>query len=64
MSFFRAQLMNALRVLDNGNVAPARVTGSYAGAAGRPPCSYLDDAADNNGSGLSNIWTGCVDVLP
>ena len=35
-SFFRGELMAALKILDHGDVAPQAMTGSYAGAMGQP----------------------------
>ncbi len=65
-SFFRPELIAALRILDNGDVTPARMTGSYAGAMGQPqfmPTSYLRYAVDFEGHGRRDIWTSKPDVL-
>jgi membrane-bound lytic murein transglycosylase B len=65
-SFFRGELMAALRILDHGDVTPARMTGSYAGAMGQPqfmPSSYLRYAVDFEGHGRRDIWTSKPDVL-
>jgi membrane-bound lytic murein transglycosylase B len=65
-SFFRGELMAALRILDNGDVTPARMLGSYAGAMGQPqfmPSSYLRYAVDFEGHGRRDIWTSKPDVL-
>jgi membrane-bound lytic murein transglycosylase B len=65
-SFFRGELMAALRILDNGDVTPARMTGSYAGAMGQPqfmPSSYLRYAVDFEGHGRRDIWGSKPDVL-
>ena len=65
-SFFRGELMAALRILDHGDVTPARMTGSYAGAMGQPqfmPTSYLRYAVDFEGNGRRDIWTSRADVL-
>ncbi len=65
-SFFRAELINALRILDHGDVAPLGMTGSYAGAMGQPqfmPSSYLRYAVDFTGDGQRNIWTSLPDVF-
>jgi membrane-bound lytic murein transglycosylase B len=65
-SFFRGELLAALRILDHGDVAPARMTGSYAGAMGQPqfmPSSYLRYAVDFEGNGRRDIWTSKPDVL-
>ncbi len=65
-SFFRGELMAALRILDHGDVSPARMLGSYAGAMGQPqfmPSSYLRYAVDFEGHGRRDIWTSKPDVL-
>ncbi len=65
-SFFRGELLAALRILDQGDVAPAAMTGSYAGAMGQPqfmPSSYLRYAVDFEGHGRRDIWTNKADVL-
>ena len=65
-SFFRPELIAALRILDHGDVTPARMTGSYAGAMGQPqfmPTSYLRYAVDFEGHGRRDIWTSKPDVL-
>jgi membrane-bound lytic murein transglycosylase B len=65
-SFFRPELIAALRILDHGDVTPARMTGSYAGAMGQPqfmPTSYLRYAVDFEGNGRRDIWTSKPDVL-
>ena len=65
-SFFRGELMAALKILENGDVAPAKMTGSYAGAMGQPqfmPSSYLRYAVDFEGHGRRDIWTSRGDVL-
>ncbi len=64
--FFRSELIAALRILNAGDVTPARMTGSYAGAMGQPqfmPSSYLRYAVDFTGSGRRDIWTSTPDVL-
>jgi membrane-bound lytic murein transglycosylase B len=63
--FFRSQLIAALRILDHGDVLPAQMTGSYAGAMGQPqfmPDSYLRYAVDFTGDGKRDIWTNPADV--
>jgi membrane-bound lytic murein transglycosylase B len=65
-SFFREELMAALRILDHGDVMPGAMTGSYAGAMGQPqfmPSSYLRYAVDFEGHGRRDIWTSKPDVL-
>jgi membrane-bound lytic murein transglycosylase B len=64
--FFREELMAALRILNNGDITPQRMTGSYAGAMGQPqfmPSSYLRLAVDFDGDGRRDIWNSKPDVL-
>lgn len=65
-SFFRSELMNALRILNAGDVTPARMTGGYAGAMGQPqfmPSSYVRYAVDFDGDGRRDIWDSRADVF-
>ncbi len=65
-SYFRKELLNALRILDAGDVTPARLTGGYAGAMGQPqfmPSSYLSYAVDFDGDGKRDIWDSKPDVF-
>ncbi len=64
-AFFRSELMDALRILDAGDISAARMTGSYAGAMGQTqfmPDSFLKYAVDWSGTGRRDIWgdLGCV----
>jgi len=65
-TFFRTELLAALHILDHGDVAPAQMTGSYAGAMGQPqfmPSAYLRYAVDFEGTGKRDIWTSTPDTL-
>jgi len=65
-SFFRSELMDALRILDHGDIAPARMWGSYAGAMGQPqfmPDSFLKFAVDFSGNGRRDIWNDYGDIF-
>jgi len=65
-SYFRGELMAALKILNSGDITPARMTGSYAGAMGQPqfmPSSYLRLAVDFDGDGKRDIWNSRADVL-
>ena len=58
--FFEGQLIAALRILQNGDITPDRMTGSWAGAMGHTqfiPTSYLEYAVDYNGDGRRDIWS-------
>jgi lytic murein transglycosylase len=57
--FFESQLIAALKILQNGDVAPANMTGSWAGAMGHTqfiPTSYEAYAVDFTGDGRRDIW--------
>ena len=65
-SFFRAEVLNALRILQAGDVTVNGMTGSWAGAMGQPqfmPSSYLRYAVDADGDGRRDIWTSRADVF-
>ena len=56
---FRAELLAALQILQSGQIAPARMQGSFAGAMGHTqfmPSTYLRHAVDFNGDGRRDIW--------
>lgn len=58
--FFEQQLIAALKILQNGDVNPAGMTGSWAGAMGHTqfiPTSYLLYAVDFTGDGRRDIWS-------
>jgi len=58
--FFEAQLIAALKILQAGDVAPRKMTGSWAGAMGHTqfiPTSYLSFAVDFTGDGKRDIWS-------
>ncbi|MCX7302258.1 MAG: lytic murein transglycosylase [Rhodobacterales bacterium] len=58
--FFENQLMMALRILQDGDVAPANMKGSWAGAMGHTqfmPTSWDAYAVDFNGDGKRDIWS-------
>jgi membrane-bound lytic murein transglycosylase B len=64
--YFRGECINALRILDNGDISPDAMTGSWAGAMGQPqfmPSSYLHYAVDADGDGKRDIWTDRADVF-
>ena len=59
-SFFESQLVAALKILQNGDIRLARMTGSWAGAMGHTqfiPTSYLAYAVDFDGDGRRDIWS-------
>ena len=63
---FRAELIAALKILDQGNVRPDSMVGSWAGAMGQcqfMPTTFLSYAVDFDGDGRRDIWTARADVL-
>lgn len=59
-AFFEKQLIAALKILQNGDTTPERMTGSWAGAMGHTqfiPTSYLAYAVDFRGDGRRDIWS-------
>jgi peptidoglycan lytic transglycosylase B len=59
-AFFEKQLIAALRILQNGDTTPDRMTGSWAGAMGHTqfiPTSYEAFAVDFTGDGRRDIWS-------
>jgi membrane-bound lytic murein transglycosylase B len=58
--FAEEQLVAALRILQSGDVDPARMKGSWAGAMGHTqfmPTSYLTYAVDFTGDGRRDVWS-------
>ncbi|MGN6549694.1 MAG: lytic murein transglycosylase [Pararhizobium sp.] len=65
-SYARRQLIAALKILQDGDVAPRHMTGSWAGAMGHTqfiPTSYLAFAVDADGDGKRDIWGSIPDAL-
>jgi membrane-bound lytic murein transglycosylase B len=65
-SMFREELMNALEILDKGDVELSAMRGSWAGALGQPqfmPSSFLRFAQDFDGDGRRDIWRSTPDVF-
>lgn len=59
-AFFEAQLLAALKILQNGDISAERMTGSWAGAMGHTqfiPTSYQSFAVDFTGDGRRDIWS-------
>ena len=64
-SFARSSC-KALRILDQGDVTPAQMQGSWAGAMGQSqfmPSSYLAHAVDYDGDGRRDIWSTHADIF-
>ena len=65
-SFFRPELIAALRIVDQGNIQPDLMLGSWAGAMGQcqfMPSTFLNYAVDFDGDGRRDIWGDRADVL-
>ncbi|MBP2294236.1 lytic murein transglycosylase [Azospirillum rugosum] len=65
-SYFRTELLAALRILDSGDIAPDRMSGSWAGAMGQTqfmPTVFLKNALDEDGDGRRDIWGSLPDVF-
>ena len=64
--YFRAELIAALHILDEGHVQPDRMLGSWAGAMGQSqfmPSSFQSFAVDFDADGRRDIWSTRGDVF-
>jgi membrane-bound lytic murein transglycosylase B len=64
--FFRAELMDALTIVDRKHIALEQLKGSWAGAMGQTqfmPSSYLKWAEDFDEDGDRDIWRSTPDVF-
>lgn len=64
--FFRTQLLDALKILDRGDITLDRMTGSWAGAMGHVqfiPSTFEHYAVDEDGDGRRDIWDSLPDAL-
>ena len=65
-AFFRAQLLDALSIINQGHIGLAEMEGSWAGAMGQLqfiPSTFVGYAVDFDGDGRRNIWTDLPDVF-
>jgi membrane-bound lytic murein transglycosylase B len=65
-TFFRSELMDALKILDAGDISPDRMIGSYAGAMGQGqfmPDSFLKFAVNWDGHGKRDLWSNYGDIF-
>ncbi|MFS8183030.1 lytic murein transglycosylase [Pseudovibrio denitrificans] len=64
--YARKQLVAALKILQNGDVSPQQMQGSWAGAMGHTqfiPTTYQAYAVDITGDGKRDIWNSIPDAL-
>ncbi len=65
-SFFSKELIDALKIIDQGHVARGDMKGSWAGALGQNqfmPSSFHNFAIDGDGDGRKDIWGSLDDVF-
>lgn len=64
--FFRNELINALKILDEGHIALSDMRGSWAGAMGQVqfiPSSFVSFAEDFDEDGKKDIWNNLPDIF-
>jgi membrane-bound lytic murein transglycosylase B len=64
--FFRGELLDALRILDQEHISSSELRGSWAGAMGQcqfMPSTYLKYAVDYDRNGQHDIWGSKRDVF-
>ncbi len=64
--YFRRELINALKIIDQGHIAASEMQGSWAGAMGQSqfmPSSFISYAYDYDGDGRKDIWSTRSDVF-
>jgi len=64
--YFRGELINALKMLQENAIQRSNMRGSWEGAMGQPqfmPSAYLQYAVDFSGDGRRDIWNSVPDVL-
>ena len=65
-TFFRKELIEALKIIDEGHIAAPNMKGSWAGAMGQcqfMPSSFRAYAQDWDKDGKTDIWTNKADVF-
>ncbi len=64
--YFRTELLNAFRILEDRHISLKKMKGSWAGAMGQcqfMPSSFLRLAVDHDGDGRKDIWQTPADVF-
>ena len=65
-TFFRRELLHALRIIDEGHISAVDMKGSWAGAMGQlqfMPSTFIDYAVDGDGDGRKDIWGSAADAI-
>lgn len=65
-AFFSDEFVQALQIVDRGDIAPEQMIGSWAGAMGNVqfmPSTYLRYAVDADGDGRRDLWGSLPDAL-
>ena len=65
-AYFKKELFNAMKIIDQGHISASNMVGSWAGAMGQcqfMPSSFLSYAKDGNGDGRKDIWGTRKDVF-
>ena len=65
-NYFKKELINALKIIEEGHIMPNEMKGSWAGAMGQcqfMPSSFLNYATDWNNDGKKDIWNNKNDVF-
>ncbi len=64
--YFRDELLAALKILEEGDIGPSQMRGSWAGAMGQTqfmPSSFNEYAVDFEGHGRRDIWNSAPDAI-
>ncbi len=64
--FFRAQLLDALTIVDEGHISLHNMRGSWAGAMGQlqfMPSTFVRYALDGDSDGRKDIWNNLPDIM-
>jgi len=65
-TYFTRELMSALRIVDEGAIAPERMEGSWAGAMGHVqfmPSVFIRHAVDYDNDGKRDLWNSLPDAM-
>ncbi len=64
--FFAGELLNALRIVQRGEMTPPQMRGSWAGAMGHMqfmPTTFINYAVDGDGDGRVQLWQSVPDAM-